>query len=181
MNVSARDLLDLALPDTLERLLTTYGVPADTLELEITESVILADPTRARFILSRLSGMGVRIAIDDFGSGYYSLGYLKRLPVSEIKIDRSFVMNMERDENDAVIVRSTIELGRNLGLTVVAEGVETATILEQLNALRCDFAQWHYLGRPVPADELDPRIDEAGRQASARRPRPEILADGTLG
>ena len=125
--------------------------------------------------------MGVRIAIDDFGSGYSSLGYLKRLPVSEIKIDRSFVTNMERDENDAVIVRSTIELARNLGLTVVAEGVETATVWERLRALKCDFAQGYYLGRPVPAGELEARVGEASSQASSRRPRPEILADGTLG
>jgi EAL domain-containing protein (putative c-di-GMP-specific phosphodiesterase class I) len=110
--------------------------------------------------------MGIRLAIDDFGSGYSSLGYLKRLPVSDIKIDRSFVMNMERDENDAVIVRSTIDLGRNLGLTVIAEGVETETAWARLRALNCDLAQGYYLSRPIPADELEAWLDATGRETT---------------
>ena len=154
VNLSARDLLDLALPQTVATFLARHGITPEQLGLEITESVILADPMRARAVLSRLDAMGVKLAIDDFGSGYSSLAYLKRLPVSEIKIDRSFVMNMERDDNDAVIVRSTIELGRSLGLRVVAEGVENEAVWNRLAELRCDQAQGYLLTRPVPPDEL---------------------------
>ena len=154
VNLSARNLLDVHLPDTVGELLTRWEVPPSLLELEITESTILADPIRAMHVLSRLSGMGVRLAIDDFGTGYSSLAYLKRLPVDELKIDKSFVQGMEDDENDAVIVRSTIDLGRNLGLRVVAEGVESAEAWRQLVGLGCDVAQGYYLSRPVPASEL---------------------------
>ncbi len=154
VNLSARDLLDLDLPETVARLLHGYDLPPDRLELEITESVILADPMRARLVLNRLGAMGVQLAIDDFGSGYSSLAYLKRLPVKQIKIDRSFVMNMEQDENDAVIVRSTIDLGRNLGLMVVAEGVESEAIWSDLARLDCDLAQGYYLSRPVCGQAL---------------------------
>ena len=154
VNVSARDLLDLELPETIARLLDEHQLPAERLELEITEGVILADPMRARAVLTRLDAMGVELAIDDFGSGYSSLAYLKRLPVGEIKIDRSFVMNMENDENDAVIVRSTIDLGRNLGLRVVAEGVENEAVWSNLARLHCDQAQGFYLSRPIPGAEF---------------------------
>jgi diguanylate cyclase (GGDEF)-like protein len=154
VNLSARDLLDLALPELVQNLLERYRLPADRLELEITESVILADPMRARAVLSRLDAMGVQLAIDDFGSGYSSLAYLKRLPVGEIKIDRAFVMNMGTDENDAVIVRSTIDLGRNLGLRVVAEGVEDEATWHDLARLQCDQAQGYFLTRPLPAADL---------------------------
>ena len=154
VNLSARNLLDVHLPDTVGELLARWEVPPSLLELEITESTILADPIRAMHVLSRLSGMGVRLAIDDFGTGYSSLAYLKRLPVDALKIDKSFVQGMESDENDAVIVRSTIDLGRNLGLQVVAEGVETAEAWRQLLILGCDYAQGYYLSRPVPAAEL---------------------------
>jgi diguanylate cyclase (GGDEF)-like protein len=154
VNLSARDLLDESLPGTIVELLAANDVPASRLELEITESVILADPLRARRILLALSEIGVRIAIDDYGSGYSSLSYLKHLPVDVIKIDRSFVLNMATDASDAVIVRSTVELGRSLGLTVVAEGVETATNWEQLKTLGCELAQGFYLSRPVPPDEI---------------------------
>jgi diguanylate cyclase len=113
---------------------------------------------RARAILNQLSELGIRLAIDDYGSGWYSLAYLKRLPVNTIKIDRSFVMNMEQDSNDAVIVRSTIDLGRNLGLRVVAEGVETRTEWTQLAALNCDYAQGYFLSRPLPPDQAEALI-----------------------
>jgi len=154
VNLSARDLLDLELPETVAQLLAEHDVAPGRLELELTESVILSDPNRARAVLTRLDAMGVRLAIDDFGSGYSSLAYLKRLPVGTIKIDRSFVMNMAEDENDAVIVRSTIDLGRTLGLRVVAEGVETERVWRELAQLRCDRAQGYFLARPIPADEL---------------------------
>ncbi len=158
VNLSARDLVDLTFPATVAQMLTARDLPADRLELEITESVILADPIRARAILNQLSDIGIRLAIDDYGSGYSSLGYLKRLPVNTIKIDRSFVMNMEHDNNDTVIVRSTIDLGRNLGLRVVAEGVETETALDQLATLECDYAQGYFLSRPLPPTEVEALI-----------------------
>jgi diguanylate cyclase (GGDEF)-like protein len=154
VNLSARDLLDLGLPEIVQQLLERYQLSAERLELEITESVILADPMRARAVLSRLDTMGVQLAIDDFGSGYSSLAYLKRLPVGEIKIDRAFVMNMQHDENDAVIVRSTIDLGRNLGLRVVAEGVENEATWHDLAQLQCDQAQGYFLTRPLPPADL---------------------------
>ena len=162
VNLSARDLYDLTLPATTAQLLAKHGVPATALELEITESVIVADPMRARTILNRLSEMGVVLAVDDYGTGYSSLGYLKRLPIDEMKIDRSFVMQMADDRNDAAIVRSTVELGRNLGLKVVAEGVETAAAWAHLKALGCDFAQGYYLSKPIPAEEVAALIAAGG-------------------
>jgi diguanylate cyclase (GGDEF)-like protein len=158
VNLSARDLLDESLPETIVGLLAANDVPASRLELEVTESVILADPLRARRILLALGEIGVRIVIDDYGSGYSSLSYLKHLPVNGIKIDRSFVMNMGEDASDAVIVRSTIELGRSLGLSVVAEGVETAANWDELRKLGCELAQGFYLSRPVPAAQIAPLL-----------------------
>jgi diguanylate cyclase (GGDEF)-like protein len=154
VNLSVRNLQDEQFPEDVARLLGKWGIPAKWLELEITESAFMTDPTRAMAILDRLSFMGVRLSLDDFGTGHSSLSYLQRLPVNEVKIDRSFVMNMATDENDATIVRATIELGRNLGLETVAEGVETPQIWNQLMALGCDMAQGYYLTRPVPAPEL---------------------------
>ena len=166
VNLSARDLYDLTLPATVARSLARHGVPATGLELEITESVIVSDPMRARAILNRLSEMGVVLAVDDYGTGYSSLGYLKRLPIDQMKIDRSFVMHMSEDRNDAAIVRSTVELGRNLGLKVVAEGVETAEAWAHLKALGCDFAQGYYLSRPVPAAEVPALVDAGGTETA---------------
>jgi EAL domain-containing protein (putative c-di-GMP-specific phosphodiesterase class I) len=154
VNLSARNLQDPQLPDQVAELLQNAGASPEHLELEITESTIMADPARALDILTRLNRMGLVLTIDDFGTGYSSLGYLKRLPVSAIKIDKSFVRNMAEDDNDAVIVRSTIELAHNLGLTVVAEGVETQYLLDRLAALGCDAAQGYYMSRPMPADAL---------------------------
>jgi diguanylate cyclase (GGDEF)-like protein len=156
VNLSARNLLDLQLPEDISALLEKWNVDPHYLELEITESTIMADPVRAVEVLTRLSEMGIRFSVDDFGTGYSSLAYLKRLPVNELKIDRSFVTNMVNDDNDAIIVRSTIDLGRNLGLQVVAEGVETEEVWESLHGLGCDVAQGYYLSRPVPAEELTP-------------------------
>jgi len=135
-------------------LLERWDVPAHLLQLEITESTIMHDPAHAMAVLTTLDEMGLRLSIYDFGTGYSSLAYLKRLPVTELKIDKSFVLSMTSDESDAVIVRSTIELARNLGLNVVAEGVETAEIWRRLAALRCDVAQGFYLSPPVPAQML---------------------------
>jgi diguanylate cyclase (GGDEF)-like protein len=154
VNLSARNLLEADLPDHIANLLLARRVPAERLILEITESTIMADPERAVTVLSRLSEMGIRLSVDDFGVGYSSLSYLKRLPVNELKIDRSFVGQMDSDEDDAFIVRSTIDLGRNLGLSVVAEGVETEAVWEELGELGCDYAQGWFLGRAMPAAEL---------------------------
>ncbi|MBI3301707.1 MAG: EAL domain-containing protein [Deltaproteobacteria bacterium] len=154
VNLSMRNLQDPRLPDIITELLATWSVAPTCLDVEITESALAADPERALEILTRLGEMGVRISIDDFGTGYSSLAYLKRLPVDEIKIDKSFVIGMTADDNDAAIVRSTIDLGHNLGLAVVAEGVENQATWDLLAALGCDFAQGYYLSRPVPAVEL---------------------------
>jgi EAL domain-containing protein (putative c-di-GMP-specific phosphodiesterase class I) len=154
VNLSARNLVDTDFPTQVAGRLERWNVEPGLLEFEITESAMLADPTRTKLILEHLSVMGIRLSIDDFGTGYSSLAYLKRLPVSEIKVDRSFVMNMEADEDDATIVRSTIDLGRNLGLDVVAEGVETEQVWDRLRALGCTAAQGYYISRAVPAPEL---------------------------
>jgi diguanylate cyclase len=154
VNVSARSLLDLAFPDQVASLLARWDLPARLLLVEITESTIMADPTHALEILSRLNTMGVQVAIDDFGTGYSSMAHLKTLPVQELKIDRSFVSQMTSFTRDAVIVRSTVDLARNLGLRVVAEGVEDAVTLRELEALGCDAIQGYYINRPVPADDL---------------------------
>jgi EAL domain-containing protein (putative c-di-GMP-specific phosphodiesterase class I) len=154
VNLSPRSLLDPQLPDLVAELLQRWEVPPRFLTLELTESFVMSDSGRSLGVLAGLSEVGVMLSIDDFGTGYSSLSYLKRLPIGEIKIDRSFVMNMHENANDAMIVRATTELGRNLGLRVVAEGVETRTAWDQLAAMRCDIAQGYYLSRPIPAQEI---------------------------
>jgi diguanylate cyclase (GGDEF)-like protein len=154
VNLSARNLEDARLPDLVARSLDRWGLEPEALELEITESAILQEPVRVLDVGTRLAGMGVRLMIDDFGTGYSSLAYLRRLPVQALKIDKSFVMGMLHEENDAVIVRSTIDLGRNLGLEVVAEGVESAELWSRLAALGCDVAQGFHLSPPLPASEI---------------------------
>jgi diguanylate cyclase (GGDEF)-like protein/PAS domain S-box-containing protein len=154
VNLSPRNLLDVEFPAQVEGLLDRWRIEPDLLEFEITESAMLVDLSRTLRTLERLSAMGLRLAIDDYGTGFSSLAYLKRASVDAIKIDRSFVLNMCEDESDATIVRSTIDLGRNLGLQVVAEGVETERVWNRLAALGCTFAQGYHLSRPLPADEL---------------------------
>jgi EAL domain-containing protein (putative c-di-GMP-specific phosphodiesterase class I) len=154
VNLSTRNLLDTQLPQHLADLLRRTDTPVGRLELEITESTIMADPGRALKVLTELHQMGIPLAIDDFGTGYSSLGYLRHLPVSAVKIDKSFVKNMVTDDSDAVIVRSTIELAHNLGLQVVAEGVETEYAWERLLALGCDAAQGYYMSPPLSAEGL---------------------------
>jgi diguanylate cyclase (GGDEF)-like protein/PAS domain S-box-containing protein len=162
VNLSTRNLIDDDFPSDVARLLAAHEVGPELLELEVTESAILANPLLAGSVMQRLSDMGIRLSIDDFGTGYSSLAYLTRLPVDEIKIDRSFVMDMITDEDNLVIVRSTVDLGRNLGLVVVAEGVETLAIWDELKRLGCDEAQGYFLSRPLPAEELS-RWLEASR------------------
>ena len=154
VNLSARSLADVELAPTVADLLRTWQIPPDKLTLEITERSILsaeADPT-----LRCLHEIGVRLSVDDFGTGYSSLTYLKRLPVAEIKIDKSFLADLAQSRDDAAIVRSTIDLGHNLGLRVVAEGVETAETATLLGQLGCDLAQGFHISYPLPAAQLGP-------------------------
>jgi diguanylate cyclase (GGDEF)-like protein len=171
VNVSTRCLLDPSFPDEVGERLAAWEVPADCLMLEVTESAVMADPARALDVLGRLHAMGVKLAVDDFGTGYSSMAYLKALPVDELKVDRSFVGHMSSNTSDAVIVRSTIDLGHNLGLRVVAEGVETQDAWQELQALGCDTAQGYYLGRPMPAADLE-------RWLGAASPPPGLSAPG---
>ena len=154
VNVSARDLADARFPDEVAHALAEHGVEPSWLELEVTESVLLSDRLRTSRMLERLVEQGVRIAIDDFGVGYSSLGQLKTLPAKVLKIDRSFVSSMESDQSDAAIVSSTIELSHRLGLEVIAEGVETPAHLARLRAAGCDIGQGHLLGRPLLGDQI---------------------------
>jgi diguanylate cyclase (GGDEF)-like protein len=165
VNLSVRNLLDAHLPESIGELLRRYELPPSALELEITESTIVADQVRALDVLTRLNAMGIGLSVDDFGTGYSSLAYLKDLPVCELKIDRKFVNNMTEDGDDAFIVRSTIDLGRNLGLQVVAEGVETEAVWDQLALLGCDVAQGYYLARPLPAADLTSWLQERRRDS----------------
>jgi len=154
VNLSARSLHDPTFADYIDKRLLEYGIAPRLLEMEITESAIMADPDRAMEILSSLSIMGVRLSIDDFGVGHSSLTYLKKLPVHEIKIDKSFVLNMAEDPDDVMIVRSIIDLGHNQSLKVVAEGVQSQQTLDQLRELGCDAVQGYFISRPIPANEL---------------------------
>ena len=152
VNLSTRSLLDASLPEVVRAALATWRVPPHLLDLEITETIIMTDPTRARRVLTELAEMGVTLSIDDFGTGYSSLAYLRDLPVHQLKIDRTFVEDMVEDSDDAVIVRAVVDLARNLGLRTVAEGVEDLATWEQLSQLGCDSAQGYFLARPMPPD-----------------------------
>ncbi len=155
VNLSSWNLRDITLPETIMSLLTRYSVPPQLLRVELTESMIMTDADRALDVLHRLSALGIHISVDDFGTGYSSLAYLKRLPIDELKIDRSFVQHMLEVEADITIVRSTIMLAHNLGLHIVAEGVEDKATLNLLADFDCDVAQGYYMSRPIPAAELE--------------------------
>lgn len=155
VNISAVDLSDPLFPNQVESLLAELDLPADVLVLEITESAVMEDAQRAVQLLTQLQGMGVRLSIDDYGTGYSSMAQLKRLPVHELKIDKSFVLDVINNPDDAIIVRSTIELGHNMALTIVAEGVENAQSLDLLRTLGCDIAQGYYLSKPLPAPAFE--------------------------
>jgi diguanylate cyclase (GGDEF)-like protein len=166
VNLSATDLLDRQLVDDVAALLRRHSVPPGQITLEVTESVLMTDPQRAMVVLGELRTLGVRLALDDFGTGWSSLTHLQRLPVDEIKIDRSFVAAMAAEARAAAIVSSTVDLAHAVGLRVVAEGIEDEATWSRLRAVGCDAAQGYYLSRPLPAGEL-----EAGAAAIAERAR----------
>jgi EAL domain-containing protein (putative c-di-GMP-specific phosphodiesterase class I) len=155
VNVSARNLIDVSLVGDVSRILGDAGLPGDALTLEITESTVMAEPQRSVAVLNRLRELGVRFAIDDFGTGYSSLSYVRRLPVDELKIDKSFVRDMAIDPHLASIVRSTIDLARNLGLMVIAEGCEDVGTLGLLEDLGCDVVQGYYFAPPTQSGEVE--------------------------
>jgi diguanylate cyclase (GGDEF)-like protein len=152
VNLSVRNLLDHDLPKEVERLLSQYSLPPEALQLEITESMIMSDPERAMATVARLHDLGVHLSVDDFGTGYSSLANLRQLPINELKIDRSFVIPMLDDERDLIIVRSAINLGHDLGLRIVAEGVEDERTLMRLALLGADMAQGYHLSKPLPPE-----------------------------
>jgi EAL domain-containing protein (putative c-di-GMP-specific phosphodiesterase class I) len=159
VNLSTRDLLDQDLPAKFADLLARHKLTPGSFCLEITESAIMDDPVRAQNTLERLSSMGLDLSIDDFGTGYSSLAYLKRLPVNELKIDKSFVLNMEKDEGDTKIVRSTIDLGHNMGLRVVAEGIERSR-MAAAGGTGLRPGQGYFMSRPIPGDQLIPWLEK---------------------
>jgi len=180
VNVSARALVEPTLPDDVAASLARHGLPAGALCLEVTESSIMADPKRAIEVLERVQASGVTIAVDDFGTGYSSLAYLKGLPVRELKIDKSFVLTMRDQTTDLAIVQTIVDLARNLGLDVCAEGVEDAEVARVLREKGCDLAQGYHYARPLAADDflnwldtqpvrvLDPIIVPMGAHRAAR-------------
>jgi EAL domain-containing protein (putative c-di-GMP-specific phosphodiesterase class I) len=167
VNVSTRTLLDRGFPAAVADQLTRAGVPAESLCVEITEGTIMTDPDRSIGILRELRAIGVRLSVDDFGTGYSSMSYLKILPVDELKVDRSFVRDMTREVNDTILVQSAIDLGHNLGLSVVAEGVEEVATLDALKTLGADIVQGYLLGCPMPEDLFQQWItDRLGENAA---------------
>jgi len=185
VNLSMRDVQDPRLPDLVDALLRRYAVAPARLTLEITESALMVDPERARDVLTRLAALGVHLAIDDFGTGYSSLGYLRELPVDEVKIDQSFVRGMGEHAKDAAIVHSVVALGHALGLTVVAEGVEDRATWDLLEALGCDVAQGYYLSRPVPASDVPyvrplASVSDERRLAAPEAPNASVRATASL-
>ncbi len=176
VNLSVRNLLDPDLAPLIDDLLRIYRLTPSALELEITESMLMSDPERSLVTLSRLSQLGVGLSVDDYGTGYSSLANLRRLPIDELKIDRSFVSPMLSDESDLIIVRSTINLGHDLGLKVVAEGVEDEATLHRLEKLGCDLAQGYHFSKPLPAETFNkwigvsiPSTDQASPFGSAEQ------------
>ncbi len=154
VNLSVSNLQDVELPQQVELLLAIHGIPAKALVLEITENILMADAERSGQVLDRLRAIGVLLSVDDYGTGYSSLAYLQALPVDELKLDRSFVTHMSSDPRAATIVRSTIGLSHQLGMLMVAEGVEDAAALQMLREAGCDVAQGYHVARPMPAEQL---------------------------
>ncbi|WP_410621570.1 putative bifunctional diguanylate cyclase/phosphodiesterase [Amycolatopsis sp. cmx-8-4] len=155
VNLSVRNLADEDFPNKVARELDRVGIPPELLTFELTESGVMSDPQKALPILRELHSLGITLAVDDFGTGYSSLAYLRQLPVDQVKIDKSFVLGMGTDLGDLAVVRSIVELGHSLGLTVVAEGVEEDVARDQLEAMGCDVAQGYLISRPLPEDRLE--------------------------
>jgi diguanylate cyclase len=178
VNLSASSVVDAELPELVGGLLTGRALPAGALQVEITEEFLMSDHVRAREVLGELRELGIRVGIDDYGTGYSSLAYLRELPVDELKLDRSFVFAIADDRRAAAIVRSTVQLAHSLGMQMVAEGVETEAALGELRRFGCDLAQGYLLSRPVPASELerwmlerhDSRMAAPHRGGAARTP-----------
>jgi diguanylate cyclase (GGDEF)-like protein len=166
INLSARNLHDETLGKQVSRLIRHWQVIPEKICLEITETAMMADPERAMHLLGELDQLGVKISIDDFGTGYSSLGYLKKLPVDEIKIDKSFVMNMRDDEDDESIIRATVGLAHDLGLSIVAEGVENQETQDLLKALNCEYAQGYHICKPAPAKEMGKLLENINSSQS---------------
>lgn len=181
VNLSAHHLLDSDLPGDVARALEKAGVDAGMLELEITEGTVMANPVRAREVTEQLRDMGVRLAVDDFGIGHSSLSQLAELPVHVLKIDRSFIRDMAPGSPAGMIARSAVELGRNLGLEVVAEGVETAEAWEELRNIGCDVAQGYFVARPMPPGDLPLLMLERGLQSPGTRARALLRARAAAG
>jgi EAL domain-containing protein (putative c-di-GMP-specific phosphodiesterase class I) len=154
VNLSVSNLLDLSLPTQVRQLLLLHEVPASALVLEVTETVLMSDSASSLAVVTALTELGTTVSIDDFGTGYASLTYLRELPVAELKLDRSFTVDLLTDTRAAMIIRSTIELAHQLGLRVVAEGVESVAILDRLRQLGCDESQGYLHSPPLPADQL---------------------------
>jgi diguanylate cyclase (GGDEF)-like protein len=181
VNLSAASLLDSRLPDDVQALVARYDTAPADLELEITEDTLMQDPNRALAVIARISEIGVSFSLDDFGTGYSCLAQLKRLPVRSIKIDRSFIMNMTNSAQDASIVRSAIQLGHSLNLSVVAEGIESPEHLRQLEDFGCDVAQGFHLGRPVPPEELHGWMQRLDQSPSAEAEKQALNPAGPRG
>jgi EAL domain-containing protein (putative c-di-GMP-specific phosphodiesterase class I) len=169
VNLSTRCLLDLTLPDQITALLEDTAVAPERLVLEITESSIMTDPTRALQILNRLHALGVQLAIDDFGTGYSSLSYLHRFPVDMLKIDRSFVERLSHASDNAELARTIVRLGQSLQLVTVAEGVEDSAQFLALRRMGCDVGQGYYFGKPMESEEIS-RLLRDDAPAPARKP-----------
>jgi EAL domain-containing protein (putative c-di-GMP-specific phosphodiesterase class I) len=176
VNISARSLLDPTFPAHVQELLHAHGVSPHLLTLVLTETAVMTDRDLALTGLRALDAMGVSLSIDDFGTGYSSMSYLKTLPVKELKIDRSFVAGMATDPDSAVIVRSAMDLGHNLGMTVVAEGVEDSSSRNDLAEMGCDLVQGYHICRPIPAKELEVWIDTHLHALSPRPPSAASVA-----
>jgi FOG: EAL domain len=170
VNISPRSLLDLQFPEQVAEMLERWQVPPGFLKLELTESLLMTESGRSTAVLDRLADLGVGLSIDDFGTGYSSLSHLKRLKIDEIKIDKSFVMHMHEDANDFMIVRATVDLGQNLGLRVVAEGVEDRDTFDRLADFGCDEAQGFYISEPMSIQEFD-------RWLSVRSPEAIVFSE----
>jgi EAL domain-containing protein (putative c-di-GMP-specific phosphodiesterase class I) len=177
VNLSMRNLLDVGLPQRIAGLLEAHRLDPSRLTFEITESNIMSEPAKIIRVLDQLAALGVRLSVDDFGTGYSSLAYLQQLPVQEVKIDKSFVLPLTTEPGAAAIVRSVIDLARNLGLSVVAEGVEDQRCWDRLRQLGCDRAQGYFLSRAIPPAEFAAWLDEraALRRLDERADRPATL------